>query len=97
MHIGQANLGDVKNAWNATKRTLSKSTSEKEMETLRVMFYMGALTVHSIINKAARLPDPYPQTVLNAMDKEIAEFEAEMHQIAQRAQDAARAKEIAGE
>jgi hypothetical protein len=89
-------LGELKGAWDVTKKAMPKERqlSPGEVESLRIAFYMGAHTYQSILSNAARLPDPYPQQVINATDKELDEFKAEMHHLAQRAVDAARQKEL---
>lgn len=89
-------LGELKGAWEVSKRAMLKDRqlSPGEVESLRIAFYMGAHTYQSILSNAAKLPDPYPQQVINATDKELDVFRAEMHQLAQRAVDAARQKEL---
>jgi len=90
-------MGDIKGAWAVTAKTLPPDMTPEDVETMRRMFYMGAITVHAIINNAAKLPSPFPEKVINAMDQEIDEFKGEMHAIAQKAADAARAKSLIDE
>lgn len=87
-------LGEIKGAWARVKGALPKGVAPETVETMRVMFYSGAYTYHSILSNAAKLPDPYPQQVIDATDKELAEFAAEQHAEAQKQADEVRRRAL---